>query len=54
VTRVPDGERLYARKPDDMPTLVACQIDESGIRLGWYWRLRVKFHVWRRRCKQHE
>ena len=48
VTSVPNGKRLYARKPDEVPTLLACEIDKSGIRLGWYWRLRVVLHGWRR------
>jgi hypothetical protein len=43
------GERLYAQKPDDVPLLLAYQIDRSGVRLGWYWRLRVMLHgAWRR------
>jgi hypothetical protein len=50
---VPDGEQLYASKVDEVPTLLACQIDKSGIRLGWHWRLCVTLHDlswrWRRR-----
>jgi hypothetical protein len=53
VTRVPGGERFYARKPDDMPALVASQIHESGIPLGWYWHLRIRLDAWKRRRKQH-
>ena len=41
VTSVTSGERLYANKPDEVPTLLAFQIGKSGIRLGWYWRIRA-------------
>ena len=41
VTSVKSGERLYANKPDEVPTLLAHPIGRSGIRLGWYWRIRV-------------
>jgi hypothetical protein len=46
---VPNGERYYVRKPDDLPTLLAWQIGKSGIRLGWYWCLKVAFYDWRQR-----
>jgi hypothetical protein len=49
---VPDGERLYARRVDEVPTLLASQIGKSGIPLGWAWRLRVTLHDWLRRGRQ--
>lgn len=47
VTHVPDGQPVYARRPDDVPTLLACEIDHRGIRLGWSWRLRITIHEWK-------
>lgn len=47
VTSVPSGDYVYARKIDEIPMLLACQIDKSGIPLGWYWRMRVRLHNWR-------
>ena len=51
VTIVPSGERLYASRIDELPTLLACQIKQSGIRLGWIWRLRIMLYGWRRAWK---
>jgi hypothetical protein len=48
---VPSGERLYASEIDELPTLLACQIEQSGIRLGWSWRLRIMLYGWRRAWK---
>lgn len=48
---VPGGERLSTSKLDEVPTLLACQIEQSGIRLGWTWRLRIMLYGWRRARK---
>lgn len=48
---MPSGERLYASKLDEVPTLLARQIEQSGFRLGWIWRLRIMLYLWRRTWK---
>jgi hypothetical protein len=53
VTIVPSGERLYASKLDELPTLLASQIERAGIRLGWYWRVRILLYGWRRSWPGH-
>jgi len=52
VTHVPDGQPVYARQPDDVPTVLAGQIGECGIRLGWVWRMRVVLHGWTTRWRK--
>lgn len=54
VSKVPDGTCSYAREADEVPTLLAREIDRCGVRLGWTWRLRIRIHEWtssRRRRK---
>jgi hypothetical protein len=48
ITHVPSGERVYARDPNEIPTLVASQMKKYGVRLALCWRLRI----WQNGCKR--
>jgi hypothetical protein len=49
ITRVDSEECVRTGHVDDVPVLLACQMDRSGIRLGWAWRLCLRLYVWRQR-----
>jgi hypothetical protein len=42
---------VYARESDEVPTLLAWQMERGGIRLGWVWRVRVALYGWKRKWK---
>ncbi|GJH13054.1 hypothetical protein CBA19CS11_29470 [Caballeronia novacaledonica] len=48
---MPNGERVYVRKADEIPGVLAWQIEKSGIRLGRCWRMRIVVYRWRRRLR---
>jgi hypothetical protein len=51
---VPGGERVCTSNIDKLPALVAWQIEQAGVRLGWYWHLRVTLCAWRLKWKARQ